>query len=278
MNADGSNQALVTAADGWIGNPTWSPIFEPGHSYQLAYSDLDTDSLWVVDISVVAGIPKGSAPRLLTASGREPAWSPLGDEIAYLRAGPGGGVGIWITDPAGTAPAPVYEPPASEGRTFMRPTWRADGLALAFWEDRSPTSPEHKKIQVVTRASRAEPWSTPTTKYLDPNPSAGNALDWARTKNVLVFTDGTYAGSAIELLNLDSLSAGVDTVGIGLRPSWSPDDRYLVYYGRRGAVTRLEVATGAITTLARESGCCRPAWRRPLPPALPNVPFTSPQP
>ena len=71
----------------------------------------------------------------------------------------------------------------------------------------------------LTRASRTDTWSAPTTVYLDPNPSAGNSLDWARTKNVLVFTTGQYAGAAIELLNLDALLAGVDIVGIGLRPT-----------------------------------------------------------
>jgi Tol biopolymer transport system component len=264
MNADGSNQARVTPPDGWIGNPAWSPLVGESPSYQLAYSDIDTDTLWIVDISVVSGVPRGSAPRVLTTGGREPSWSPLGDEIAYLRPGPEGGAGIWTTDTAGTTRTRVYEPPAEEGRTFMRPAWRSDGLALAFWEDRSPSSPDYKKIQVVTRASRTAPWSdTVTTVYLDPDAPAGSSLDWARTKNVLVFTDNQYAGAPIELLDLDSRS--VKTVGIGLRPSWSPDDRYLVYYGRRGAVTKLELATGALTALARESGCCRPDWRRPEP-------------
>jgi dipeptidyl aminopeptidase/acylaminoacyl peptidase len=265
MNADGSNQARVTPPDGWIGNPAWSPIVV-GDSYQLAYSDIDTDTLWIVDISIVAGVPKGSAPRVLTTGGREPTWSPLGDEIAYLRPGPDGGAGIWIMDAAGTTRAPVYEPPASEGRTFMRPTWSGDGLALAFWEDRSPTSPDHKKILVVTRASRTAPWSLPDTVYWDTNPSAGNALDWAPRTRRLAFTAG-QSGAALEILDLDNLAAGVDTVGFGARPSWSPDDRYLAYYSR--GVKRLELATGAITTLARDAGCCRPAWRRTPPSATP---------
>jgi Tol biopolymer transport system component len=265
MNDDGSNQALVTPPDAWIGNPAWSPIVKD-NSYQLAYSDIDTDTLWIVDISIVAGVPKGSVPRVLTTNGREPTWSPLGDEIAYLRPGPGVGNGIWVMDRAGTTHAPVYEPPAGEGRTFMRPTWSGDGLAIAFWEDRSPTSPDHKKILVVRRTSRTAPWSLPDTVYRDTNPSAGNALDWAPRSQRLAFTAG-QSGAAIEILDLDNLQAGVDTAGFGVRPSWSPDDRYLAYYSR--GVKRLEVATRVSTTLAKNAGCCRPAWRRAPPPPTP---------
>jgi hypothetical protein len=270
MNADGSNQARVTPRGAWLGNPTWSPIVGPGPWYQLAYSDVGRDTIWAVDVTIVAGVPRGGAPRRLASAASEPAWSPLGDEIAYVHTGAPGGIGIWVTNTAGTVHTPVHQTPVSDSTTFMRPAWRSDGLALAFWEDRNPASPGHKKIQVVTRASRTAAWSPPATVYLDPNPSAGNSLDWARTKNVLVFTAGQYSGAAIELLDLDSLSAGVDTVGIGLRPSWSPDDRYLVYYG--GGVKKLELATGRVLTLTKQTGCCRPNWRRPPPPTVPPAP------
>ena len=38
--------------------------------------------------------------------------------------------------------------------------------------------------------------------------------------------------AGLEVLDLDNLAMGVDTVGVGLRPTWSPDDRYLAYYNR----------------------------------------------
>jgi Tol biopolymer transport system component len=266
MNADGSNQARVTPRGAWLGNPTWSPIVGSSPSYQFAYVNVGQDTVWAVDVTIVAGVPKGSIPRALATPAADPAWSPLGDEIAYVRTGAPGGIGIWVTNAAGTVHTPVHQPPASDSVTFMRPAWRSDGLALAFWEDRNPASPGHKKLQVVTRASPTASWSTPTTVYLDPNPSAGNALDWARTKNVLVFTAG-QSNAAIELLDLDLPSALVDTVGMGLRPSWSSDDRYLVYYN--GGVQKLELATGRVSTLTRRTGCCRPSWRRPPPAPAP---------
>ncbi len=263
MNADGSNQARVTPSGGWLGNPTWSPIVGSGPSYQLACANVgEDDTVRVVDVTIVAGVPRGGIPRPLASPAAEPAWSPLGDEVAYVRTGALGGIGIWVTNVAGTVHTPVYQPPASDSATFMRPAWRSDGLALAFWEDRNPASPAHKKIQVVTRASRTAAWSTPTTVYLDPNPSSGNALDWARTNNVLAFTAG-QSNAAIELLDLDAPTAKVDTVGTGIRPSWSPDDKHLVYYN--GGLQKLELVTGRVSTLARRTGCCRPSWRRPPP-------------
>ena len=270
MNADGSNQAPVTPRGAWLGNPTWSPIVGTGPSYQFAYVNVGgDDTVRAVDVTIVAGVPRGGIPRPLASPAAEPAWSPLGDEIAYVRTGAPGGIGIWVTNVAGTIHTAVHQPPASDSTTFMRPAWRSDGLALAFWEDRNPASPELKKILVVTRASRTSSWSTPTIVHLDPNPSAGNALDWARTRNVLVFTAG-QSNAAIELLDLDLPAAGVDTVGFGIRPSWSPDDRYLVYYS--GGVKKLELATGRVLTLTRQTGCCRPNWRRPPPPTVPPAP------
>ena len=76
----------------WLGNPTWAPA-----------------ERWT------GGIVRASPSTLLVASGTEPAWSPLGDEIAYVGESNGAGV--------------------------MRPTWRGDGFALAFWQDRDPNGP-----------------------------------------------------------------------------------------------------------------------------------------
>ena len=165
MNADGSNQARVTPRGAWLGNPTWSPIVGTGPSYQFAYVNVGgDDTVRAVDVTIVAGVPRGGIPRPLASPAAEPAWSPLGDEIAYVRTGAPGGIGIWVTNVAGTIHTAVHQPPASDSTTFMRPAWRSDGLALAFWEDRNPDSPENKKILVVTRASRTSSWSTPTTR------------------------------------------------------------------------------------------------------------------
>ncbi len=100
--------------------------------------------------------------------------------------------------------------------------------------------------------------------YLDPDPSAGNSLDWARTKDELVFTSGYYGGAPILRIAVPAplapIPATADTIGTGVRPSWSPDDRHLVYYGP--GITKLNVATRATTLLLRRAGCCRPMWRR----------------
>ena len=261
MNEDGSNQ-LRLVPGGWVGNPTWAP-YEPGATrFRIAYSDIDLGEVRVVAVTTSGGVLRGGGSTLLVTGAAEPAWSPLGDEIAYT-ASTDQGIGVWITDTTGSVRTLIPQTVLPGG--VMRPAWKGDGLALAFWQDRDATSdrPDVKKIQIITRATRQDPWSQPREVYADPDPSAGNALDWARTRNVLAFTAG-YAGAPILTLSLgsqlDSIAASPDTVGRGARPSWSPDDRYLVYL--YSGLRKLDLATGTNTLLTRRTGCCRPSWRR----------------
>lgn len=262
MNADGTNQVQLVPGD-WIGNPTWAPAAAGATRFRIAYSDITLGQVRLVSFTTTGGVVRPGPSTLLVPGGAEPAWSPLGDEVAYV-AEVNGMWGIWITDTTGGTRTLI--PQTASPVQVMRPTWRGDGLALAFWQDRDPNgpTPAHKQIQVITRAGRNEPWSDARTVYLDPDPSAGNSLDWARTKDELVFTAGYYGGAPILRIAvpapLSPIPAAADTLGTGLRPSWSPDDRYLVYYGP--GVTKLEIATGATALLTRKTGCCRPAWRR----------------
>lgn len=262
MNSDGSNQVLLVPGD-WLGNPTWAPAAKDATRFRIAYSDINLGQVRIVAFTTTGGVVRASPSTLLIPGGSEPAWSPLGDEIAYVDE-VDGVWGVWLTDTTGSTRTLLPQTVTPAG--VMRPTWRSDGLALAFWQDRNPNgpTPEHKRIQIVTRAGRNDPWSEPRTVYLDPDPSAGNSLDWARTKNELVFTSGYYGGAPILRIAvpapLDSIPAAADTLGTGVRPSWSPDDRYLVYYGP--GITKLEITTRATTLLLRRAGCCRPMWRR----------------
>jgi hypothetical protein len=262
VNADGSNLTLLVPGN-WVGNPTWAPALPGATRFRIAYSDIDLTEVDVVDLTTVGGVKAGTPRRL--ATGAEPAWSPLGDEIAYTADLPDGRRAIFTMDTLGGNQAPI--PQTALPGYVMRPTWRKDGLALAFWQDRDPNGPDStvKQIRIITRATRQDPWSEPRTVYRDPDPAAGNSLDWARTKDALVFTAGYYGGAPVLLLTLTSpdllpTKTKADTVSRGVRPSWSPDDRYLVYYGN--GLTRFELATRTSTQLARRTGCCRPSWRR----------------
>jgi Tol biopolymer transport system component len=261
MNADGSNLALLVSGN-WVGNPTWAPAAPGATRFRIAYSNIDLGEVDLVDLTTSGGAVRAGTPRRLAAGG-EPAWSPQGDEIAYTASLPDGRIGVFTMDTLGGNQAVIPQTVLPGG--VMRPTWRADGLALAFWQDRDPNGPDptNKQIRIITRATRQDPWSEPRTVYRDPDPSAGNALDWARTKDVLAFTAG-YSGAPLLLLTLGQglvpTATKADTVGHGARPSWSPDDRYLVYYGN--GLTRFELETRTATQLARRTGCCRPSWRR----------------
>src|SRR5438046_898469 len=86
MNTDGSNQTVIVSSTS-IGAPSWSP---DAHSIVFPGIINAVNSLWIVDVAVVNGIPTGSNLHRVTinlaGTQGSPSWSPLGDAIAFTNA------------------------------------------------------------------------------------------------------------------------------------------------------------------------------------------------
>jgi Tol biopolymer transport system component len=141
MNADGSGQHKVTdcAADpecastdsGFIG-PTFAP------DGRIAFWSTTCNDSGYCGESIEIAQGDGSGRHYLT-SGSDPAWSPRGDEIAFVWydfgpfCSPQGCQHIYRIDPAGTSG--VRPVTASLGGEQFSPNWTPDGAQLAFAGD-----------------------------------------------------------------------------------------------------------------------------------------------
>lgn len=247
MNADGSNQAVVYETGGLSAQQTWSP-----NGDAIAFLDgAGRRDLWRINISVVDGTPQGSDPyRLIQNTYYSPAWSPLGDKIAFTR---GLNDPPWLiqTVPAtGGAVETIYTAP--EGYWVLDLTWRSDGSQLAFVE--LNTNNNQKSIVVLDLSDGS------TTTVYGPVTGSVHHLDWARTQDVLAFIRGQDGNLAVVTLDMTEENPTPQVVydGEGSSPSWSPDDSQLVFGGRvcckgksYGAVFVYEFSTGNLVELSR---------------------------
>jgi hypothetical protein len=151
--------------------------------------------------------PDGSQLHRITSqkTDNEPAWSPDGTKLAFVRTDSAGHSHIEVVHADGSGLKAV-----TKGQSDDSPAWSPDGSKIAFVRG--------GQLHVVDVLSGA-------TKRLDAGPRDGHP-SWSADGSKIAFDSGT-APAVIEIIN----AAGGQPHELvpGIQPAWSPSDPTLAY-------------------------------------------------
>jgi Tol biopolymer transport system component len=236
IDGDGSGETLIVDVLEGTG------LYLAGTAMGVSDSDWISVSPDGRRIALVLGSDPGSAPRetepislaiylfdretvelnLLLEEGREPAWSPDGNRLAYLS-----GSGLWVMDLASGESREVY---AEDEHAVKDLDWSPDGNSLVFIDE------------VFRQKSRIGTVEIQTGEIVFEIEHPGHFVyspEWSPDGSRLLYltTDG-LAASSEKFFNLwltDPDGSGrvqlTRDIQVASRPQWSPDSRWVVFAG-----------------------------------------------
>jgi TolB protein len=218
MDYDGQNQHAVTH----LGTVSLSPRISPDNS-RLAFSSLGRDGwsirMYSLDLGRMVGFPAGT----VGGSNSTPAWSSNGAKIAFSSSR-SGDPEIWITDAAGGSPHKI----TSFRGPDVAPTWNPRTNAQIAWVSGRTGLP-----QIYTMDQDGASVERLTDGGYAVSPSWSPSGQWLTFAWNRKYGPGAPGGQDIYVMDISSrplkwLQLTHDS-GSNDFPSWSPDNRHIVF-------------------------------------------------
>jgi TolB protein len=182
--------------------------------------------------SLFATNPDGTGlTKLASVPGdTDPAWSPDGSKIAFVRLREGG-AGIWVMNADGTGARRITDGGPDVDGTDLGPAWSPDGSRIAFAREGRPAKAATGNTDIyVVNAS-----GTDVVRLTD-DPMMEYAPTWSPDGSRIAFAayDLASGGNPPSPLRLYVMNAdGTDMKAVGPEnvegPSWSPDGTEIAF-------------------------------------------------
>ena len=209
VHVTGGTPMRVTDGPGWDSSPAWFP---DGSQIAFVSDRLGGRAIWKVSLV--------GAATLLVPDAEDPAISPDGGRIAFVRAGPGGDRRVFVAPLSDVASANLVTRDGDGLDDHVRPSWSPDGRTICYNAHRdlwrvSASGGRARRLSTESDIDREPVWSPDGTRIAFTSNRGGKIRIW-----LMPVSNGRPGGPARQV----SSGSGAHQL-----PAWSPDGTRLAY-------------------------------------------------
>jgi len=195
---------------------------------------------------------EGGPATLLTDSWtREPAFSPDGNKIAYVKVRElkpyETRSDVWVMPVQGGAPVQVADVP----NRAASPVWSPDGKMIAFLTRPSQNS-ESQELWIVPVSERGKPVAAPTKIGL-PNETDDLLAGWTPENKIALFSPSPEHEAIYTVPASGGKATQVTPSGLAFHPRWSPDGKRIYYRWGGGDLASVPAGGGEPSLIPKRS-------------------------